>query len=306
MSKDKKKKSRAKWKSSKIQQTERKGEPQAFEVRQKESKGKQKSTENKSKPSEKLKRLLSDWRFWIGFIMSIISIGLVSYFGATACSHGHHEEISGRVESVGESIGIVHDNILDNQKGNESVDDLLILSSDLEYHYKAANMALAQGDFDGAENEANECSKILASIQPYVLSIDNTNISITAVEGFLSMRVDTGNATALTLNGEPVTEITLARSDLPSPLASNQKLVMSYFLSPEGASFDEPVNITFYYGGNELPAGFPEERLILLTLDSENKQLIEIPNTNVNIETHSITMSVSRIAGHYVLVAPSP
>jgi len=273
-----------------------------LKIGQEESKGKQIITEGKFKFSEKLKTLLTDWRT----IIIVIGIILATYFGVNDSCHSHNDEITKRVEAIGTNLGIVNDNILAKEKGNESVEDLQSLSSGLEYRYKAANMALAKGDFDGAENEANECSKILALIQPYVLSIDNKNISITAVKGFLSMRVDTGNATALTLNGEPVTMITLMWSDLPAPLASNQKLVMSYFLSPEGASFDEPVNITFYYGGNELPAGFPEERLILLTLDSENRQLIKIPNTYVNIETHSITMSVSRIAGHYILVAPSP
>jgi hypothetical protein len=68
---------------------------------------------------------------------------------------------------------------------------------------------------------------------------------------------------------------------------------MNYLMSPNGATFNKPVNISFYCGGKQVPEGFSEEQLILLTLDSENNQWITIPNTKVNIELHSITVSVS-------------
>lgn len=77
MSKDKKKKSRAKQKAFKIQQTERKDEPKASGARQEEPEDKQENIKGKSKSSEKLKTLLADRRFVITTTIAVISIVLL-------------------------------------------------------------------------------------------------------------------------------------------------------------------------------------------------------------------------------------
>jgi len=295
MSKNKKKKSGAKRKAPENQQKKPEAKQKALRVRQEESEGKQKS-------SNTLKRPLK----FLGIIIGIFTLAVVIYFGLNTSCQNHRDVVSKRVEAVGIDVGIVNDNILVKQKGNESVDDLLVLYQELKDRYGAANTAIAKGDFAEAENEANECVRILDLIQPHAVSTDRKDITVTAGGGFLSFNVDIGNATGLTQDGKPLTGISLAMGGLPAPLATNQQFVVSYFMSPDGASFDKPVNITFYYGSERVPEGFPEERLILLTWDSENRNLITIPNTKVNLETHSITMSVSRLTEHYIIVAPSP
>ncbi len=106
--------------------------------------------------------------------------------------------------------------------------------------------------------------------------------------------------TALTVEGEPVAELTVEPMEtVPPPPEDHEVVGVTYTFGPEGATFDAPVAITIHYSDDDIPAGVREEDLTLAVWDpvagrwDELDSVVDTVNNTVTAEvTHFSTFTV--------------
>ena len=111
-------------------------------------------------------------------------------------------------------------------------------------------------------------------------------------------------------NGRRLTGLDVKVNDNPPVPPSDSHIIgLAYDFTPEGATFDPPINITFQYDPNNLPLNVSEEDLVIAYYDTDNGRWEECSCTFDPIN-HYITASISHftnfaLIAHEVLLSPA-
>ncbi len=186
---------------------------------------------------------------------------------------------------------------------------VLTVSASLWFALPAAldyDTAYAQGGYGGAGAAGSPTpgySGVGGSISPTgVLSED---VTIESSDQLLQLTV-VESTTALTKWGTPITGIIIAEmEDPPAPPADAAAIGLTYYLGPDGATFDQPVAITFSYVELQIPAGVAEESLYIAMWDEEADEWVKLDSV-VNIENNTITVEVNHFTIFTIIVSTRP
>lgn len=257
---------------------------------------------------------------WLSALIAIISIIVAA--SALAVGECHYRELT-KPQAQLEEINIKR-NMLDEKL--ERIQEMLG-SSD--------NISGVSDDYTDKLNDAknlreialsavlfNQYNDALQAIQEAITSIDkiipeesyiyfkqNEEISITAsaapFEGWVNILI--GNeTTAMTKEGAPLTEITLSNAWPPTAAESQGNIVYAFEITPDGAIFSEPIRITAYYLPTKIPSRFREDDLVMATWERIAGQWNILSDSRVDLEEHSITISVQHLTLFAVLAMPPP
>ena len=140
--------------------------------------------------------------------------------------------------------------------------------------------------------------------------VDNSGIFTTDVttetsDGLCQLTIETGTK-ALDRVGNPLVSILIMQDRYPpsSPPAGNI-IGLVYDYLPYGATFDPPINMTFTYNPNTLPAGVSEESLVIAYWKSGNWVNLEGPFT-IDVENNTISTPVSHFADFTIIAYTNP
>jgi len=98
-------------------------------------------------------------------------------------------------------------------------------------------------------------------------------VTLESQDGGFAVNISAG-ITALDEDGNPLDELTLDSPDeIPQPPAGIKNIAVADF-GPDGATFDEPVEVTLSYDPETLPAGASPSDLIIAYYDEENEQWV--------------------------------
>jgi len=131
------------------------------------------------------------------------------------------------------------------------------------------------GDLTGSENPAtvklSSRKAITAHFLPDVseFTSDDKRLNIVIPEG----------TTALSAEGDPLAslEFTVYETSPPPPQESNI-VGVPYNLGPHGATFDQPVTLTWSYDPADIPFGMAEEDLVLAYYDEDASEWVVLPS----------------------------
>ena len=106
--------------------------------------------------------------------------------------------------------------------------------------------------------------------------------------------------------GQPLRTITIIEMEEPSAPPENSEIIdLTYDLSPDGATFDPPIILTFTYDPDDIPEGVTEENLIIALWDEEAGEWVNLVAT-VDPETNTITAKVSHFTAFTVIAYTRP
>ncbi|MFC1897609.1 helix-turn-helix domain-containing protein [Chloroflexota bacterium] len=128
-----------------------------------------------------------------------------------------------------------------------------------------------------------------------------------SADDLVSLTIEEGT-TGLTAAGNPLRQIRIleiTEADLPPPPEGGHVIGLTYDFGPDGATFDEPISITFTYDPDDLPEGVNEEDLVVAVWDddADPPQWVELPGV-VDTETNTITATVDHFTAFAVIVPP--
>jgi len=117
-------------------------------------------------------------------------------------------------------------------------------------------------------------------------------------DGDFAVNISAG-ITALDEDGDPIDELTLDSPDEIPPPPAGIKNIAAVDFGPDGATFDEPVEVTLSYAPETLPAGTSPSDLIIAYYDEENERWVELADITVDTVNHTVTGKVT----HFTLFA---
>ncbi|MHA2069744.1 MAG: hypothetical protein ACXABY_35725 [Candidatus Thorarchaeota archaeon] len=110
-------------------------------------------------------------------------------------------------------------------------------------------------------------------------------------DGDFAVNISAG-ITALDEDGDPIDELTLDSPDeIPQPPAGIKNIAAVDF-GPDGATFDEPVEITLSYDPEDLPDDVSTEDIVISYYDEENDEWVELMDIVVDLVNHTVTGKV--------------
>jgi len=121
----------------------------------------------------------------------------------------------------------------------------------------------------------------------------------------VSVKINQGTK-GLTKEGRRITEISItpmAAADVPAPPEDGHVIGLTYDFGPDGATFDEPITISFEYDPDNLPEGVSEEDLVVAVWDEDAGEWVELPSV-VDTENHIVTATVDHFTTFAVVVLP--
>jgi len=136
--------------------------------------------------------------------------------------------------------------------------------------------------------------------------IFTTDVTTETSDGLCQLTIETGTK-ALDKMGNPLVSILMIQDRYPpsSPPAGNI-IGLVYDLLPYGATFDPPINMTFTYNPNALPAGVSEESLVIAYWKSGNSWVnLEGPFT-IDVENNTISAPVSHFTDFTIIAYTNP
>ncbi len=102
--------------------------------------------------------------------------------------------------------------------------------------------------------------------------------------------------TALNRIGDPLISILMVQTKVPLTPPQNAKSIgLTYQLSPEGATFDPAIKITFTYDPSDIPPGANEGDLVIAFRDKETNEWVTLKDSTVNESANAVSASV----GHF-------
>ncbi len=107
--------------------------------------------------------------------------------------------------------------------------------------------------------------------------------------------------------GQPLRTITIIEMEDPSAPPENSEIIgLAYDLSPDGATFDPPIILTFTYDPDDIPEGVTEEDLVIALWDEEAGDWVVLEGGTVDTETNTITAKVSHFTAFTVIAYTRP
>jgi len=139
-----------------------------------------------------------------------------------------------------------------------------------------------------ATNSAGEFTRTVTA------KSDDRNVELTINKGTIGK----------TRTGSPLTKITITEDpDPPAPPADAEIIGLAYDLGPDGATFEPPIDLTFEYDPDDLPAGVEEKNLKLAYWDGSDWVILEC---TVDTAANTITAEVSHFTEFTVMALTSP
>ncbi len=94
-------------------------------------------------------------------------------------------------------------------------------------------------------------------------------------------------------------------ADPPAPPKDASIIGLTYDLSPDGATFEPPITLTFTYDPDEIPEGVNEEDLVIVRWNEADGEWIELDGITVDSEANTIRVLISHFSV-YTIVAYTP
>ncbi len=108
-------------------------------------------------------------------------------------------------------------------------------------------------------------------------------------------------------NGEALRLIRISPNTTPiAPPANSSIIGMTYNLSPNGATFDPPITLTFTYDPASLPEGTDAANLSLAYYDVATSAWVTLEGVTVDTSTHTISGQVSHFTTFAVIAGTKP
>jgi hypothetical protein len=92
----------------------------------------------------------------------------------------------------------------------------------------------------------------------------------------------------------------------PTPPLQSSFIGLAYNFSPEGATFDPPITVTFSYDLSDIPAGFSEKTMTIGYYDAVKNIWVLLQGVTINTTTHTISALISHFSMYAVLATPQP
>jgi hypothetical protein len=129
------------------------------------------------------------------------------------------------------------------------------------------------------------------------------DIIATSADGKITLKIYR-ETFALDADGEPVTEISIVLVDslVKAPPAENQFIYM-YELSPSGATFSQPIDITINYDPADLPKSPEQLALKMYSFNNAPDEWEEIPCL-VDIGKNTVSISTNHLSIYVLSAAP--
>ncbi len=132
------------------------------------------------------------------------------------------------------------------------------------------------------------------------------DVALSSGDGNVQLNVD-GGTTGLTATGQPLANLMILTLNFPpDPPEQSSIIGLTYDFRPDGATFDQPVTITFTYDPNNIPAGVNEEDLSIAFYDDINGEWVVLQNIVVDPSTHTITGETTHFTAFAVLSLIEP
>ena len=128
-----------------------------------------------------------------------------------------------------------------------------------------------------------------------------TNVTAASVDGKCSINILRGT-TGFTVDMQPLTQINITPTIKPLPLPKSSAFIgLTYELSPEGATFDPPITISFTYDPNKIPAGVNEKDFAVAGYDKATRKWGKLSNNNVDPVKHIIRGEISIFTSYSII-----
>jgi len=114
----------------------------------------------------------------------------------------------------------------------------------------------------------------------------------------------------LTKDGQRLREIEVSPMAQPLPLPENGYIIgIAYDFNPDGATFEQPIELEIRYDPSQIPSGLDEQDLLIAYYDEEVAEWIELDSV-VDTLGNTVTAKVSHfttfaILGYRVVPAPA-
>jgi hypothetical protein len=154
--------------------------------------------------------------------------------------------------------------------------------------------------FSGPVGGGSNASGV-TSLAEYITGSGRFMIDATAqsVDGKVTLGIPK-DTIGLNRLGQPLYTVSVKEhATPPAPPADTNVIGLAYDLGPSGATFDPPVDLTFEYTLDQLPAGFDEADLTVATW--QDNAWVELEGATVDIAAHTITASVSHFSMYTVM-----
>jgi hypothetical protein len=131
-------------------------------------------------------------------------------------------------------------------------------------------------------------------------------VTVSSGDNNVQLTVDQGT-TGQSANGQPLSQLVILQLNFPpDPPEQSHIIGLTYDFRPDGATFDQPVTITFTYDPNNLPAGVNEEDLSIAFYDDINGEWVELQNIVLDPLTHTITGQTKHFTPFAVMALTEP
>ncbi|MBI2869174.1 MAG: hypothetical protein HYX96_05050 [Chloroflexi bacterium] len=121
-------------------------------------------------------------------------------------------------------------------------------------------------------------------------------------DGKVAVTVKAGTR-AVKKDGLPLSHISAQKFTSPKPAPEHMKIVDLYEFGPDGVTFDPAVSVTFSYDYRELPPGFDENKLAVMTVDV-NGEWTRLEDFIVDPAARTVTAALTHFSV-YAVVAPA-
>jgi hypothetical protein len=131
-------------------------------------------------------------------------------------------------------------------------------------------------------------------------------VTATSNDKQVEMTIDAG-VIGQTSNGQPLSQISIFRMySPPAPPEQASVIGLTYDFRPSGATFNQPVTITFTYNPNNIPAGVDEEDLSIALYNESTGEWVVLDNIVVDTVNHIITGETTHFSAFTVMAFTAP
>ncbi|MDD4876837.1 MAG: hypothetical protein PHQ86_06910, partial [Dehalococcoidales bacterium] len=106
-------------------------------------------------------------------------------------------------------------------------------------------------------------------------------------------------------DNQPLSEIWLIKlnKEMPPPPPDKKIIGFCFDAGPDGATFDQPITLTFSYDPGNIPAGVNENELAIALWDKNTNKWIKLEGCIVNIGNHTISALITHFS-RYTIISP--
>jgi hypothetical protein len=183
------------------------------------------------------------------------------------------------------------------------------VSADANYNnINASDVTVTNTDDESLNNQTPPPIGGVTDISNVITSdgLFTQDVALSSGDGNVQLNID-GGTTGLTATGQPLANLMILTLNFPpDPPEQSSIIGLTYDFRPDGATFDQPVTITFTYDPNSIPAGVNEEDLSIAFYDDINGEWVVLQNIVVDPSTHTITGETTHFTAFAVLSLIEP